>query len=126
MPRGKKEPAEQIIAYAASVEVEVGPFGTGPPFFARQASLPGGTICLTQQRGNIMTKQLTAIIEREGDGYVALCPEVDVASQGDTVDEARTNLQEALELFFETASPEEIKTRFHREVYITQVEVALG
>ena len=73
-----------------------------------------------------MTKQLTAIIEREGDGYVALCPEVDVASQGDTVDEARTNLQEALELFFETASPEEIKTRFHREVYITQVEVAVG
>ncbi len=73
-----------------------------------------------------MTKQLTAIIEREGDGYVALCPEVDVASQGGTVDEARTNLQEALELFFETASPEEIKTRFHREVYITQVEVAVG
>ena len=96
------------------------------PFFARQASLPGGTICLSQQRGNIMTKQLTAIIAREGDGYVALCPEVDVASQGDTVDEARTNLQEALELFFETASPEEIKTRFHREVYITQVEVAFG
>jgi predicted RNase H-like HicB family nuclease len=74
----------------------------------------------------MMTKQLTAIIEREGDGYVALCPEVDVASQGDTVDEARTNLQEALELFFETASPDEIKTRFHREVYITQVEVAFG
>ncbi len=73
-----------------------------------------------------MTKQLTAIIEREGNGYVALCPEVDVASQGDTVDEARTNLQEALELFFETASPEEIKTRFHHEVYITQVEVAFG
>ncbi len=73
-----------------------------------------------------MTKQLTAIIAREGDGYGALCPEVDVASQGDTVDEARTNLQEALELFFETASPEEIKTRFQREVYITQVEVAFG
>ena len=43
-----------------------------------------------------MTKRLTAIIEREGDGYVALCPEVDVASQGATVDEARANLQEAL------------------------------
>ncbi|MEJ2744442.1 MAG: type II toxin-antitoxin system HicB family antitoxin [bacterium] len=55
-----------------------------------------------------MTKQLTAIIEREGDGYVALCPEVDVASQGDTVDEARKNLQEALDLFFESASPGEI------------------
>ena len=55
-----------------------------------------------------MNRQLTAIIEREGDGYVSLCPEVDIASQGDTVDEARRNLCEALELFFETASPEEI------------------
>ena len=52
----------------------------------------------------MMTRQLTAIIEREDDGYVALCPEVDVASQGKTVDEARENLKEALELFFETAS----------------------
>ena len=66
-----------------------------------------------------MNKKLTAIIEREGDGFVALCPELDVASQGDTVDEARKNLQEALELFFETASPEEIKERMHEEVYIT-------
>ena len=73
-----------------------------------------------------MIKQLTAIIEREDDGYVALCPEVDVASQGDTVDEARKNLKEALELFFEMASPEEINSRFHNEVYVTNVEVAVG
>jgi predicted RNase H-like HicB family nuclease len=73
-----------------------------------------------------MTRQLTAIIEREGDGFVALCPEVDVASQGDSVDEARRNLKEALELFFQTASPEEIKHRLHGEVYVTQVEIALG
>ena len=73
-----------------------------------------------------MNRKLTAIIEREGDGYVALCPELDVASQGDTVDEARKNLQEALELFFETASPEEIKERLHDEIYVTNVEVAVG
>jgi predicted RNase H-like HicB family nuclease len=73
-----------------------------------------------------MNKKLTAIIEREGDGYVALCPEIDVASQGDSIDEARKNLQEALELFFETASAEEIADRFHGEVYVTQVEVAVG
>jgi len=73
-----------------------------------------------------MDRQLTAIIEREGNGYVSLCPEVDVASQGDTVDEARRNLKEALELFFETASPEEIKERMHDEVYVTNVEVAIG
>ena len=73
-----------------------------------------------------MNKKLTAIIEREGDGFVALCPELDVASQGDTIDEARKNLQEALTLFFETASSEEIKTRLHEEIYVTQVEVAVG
>ena len=73
-----------------------------------------------------MKRQLTAIIEREGSGYVSLCPEVDIASQGDTIDEAKKNLCEALELFFETASPEEIKERFHDEVYITNVEVAIG
>ena len=73
-----------------------------------------------------MAKQLTAIIEREGNGYVALCPEVDVASQGDSTEEAKNNLKEALELFFETASADEIGTRLHEEVYITQVEVAVG
>ena len=73
-----------------------------------------------------MNKQLTAIIEREGDGYVALCPEVDVASQGDTVAEARDSLAEALTLFFESASAAEIDRRLSGEVYVTQVEVAAG
>ena len=70
--------------------------------------------------------KLTAIIEREGDGYRSLCTEIDVASQGDTIEAARDNLQEALELFFETASPEEIKHRLRGEVFVTQVEVAVG
>lgn len=73
-----------------------------------------------------MQKQLTALIEREGTGYVSLCPELDIASQGDTVEEARQNLREALELFLETASPEEIRTRMHNEVYVTQMEIAIG
>ena len=72
-----------------------------------------------------MLKQLTAIIEREGDGYVSLCPELDIASQGDTIKEARENLREALELFFETASAEEIQQRLHEEVYITRLEIAV-
>ena len=73
-----------------------------------------------------MTRQLTAIIEREENSYVALCPELDIASQGATVAEARENLKEALELFFETASETEIETRLHEEVYVTQVEVSGG
>lgn len=73
-----------------------------------------------------MQRQLTAIIERENDGYVSLCPEVDIASQGNTVQEARENLREALELFFESASPMEIQQRLHEEVYITRLEIAVG
>jgi len=61
-------------------------------------------------------QRLTAIIEREGDGYVALCPELDIASQGDNVEEARDNLTESLELFFETASSQEVKERMHQEI----------
>ncbi len=73
-----------------------------------------------------MIRQFTAIIEREGDSYVALCPEVDTASQGGLVDEARANLKDALDLFFETAPDKEIEERLHDEVYVTHVEVAVG
>ncbi|MDY0220228.1 MAG: type II toxin-antitoxin system HicB family antitoxin [Desulfobacterium sp.] len=56
-----------------------------------------------------MKRYVTAIIEKEGTGYVALCPELDIASQGESVSGAKDNLKEALELFFECASPEEIE-----------------
>jgi predicted RNase H-like HicB family nuclease len=72
------------------------------------------------------THQLTGIIEREGDGYVALCPELDVASEGDTVEAARQNLVEAVELFFEVADPTEVEGRLHLEVFVTYLEVAVG
>jgi predicted RNase H-like HicB family nuclease len=72
------------------------------------------------------TQQLTAIIEREGDGYIGLCPELDIASQGDTIEAARNNLQEAVELFFETADPTEIERRRHSEVFVTRLEVEVG
>jgi predicted RNase H-like HicB family nuclease len=71
-------------------------------------------------------RQMTAVIEREGDGYVALCPDLDVASQGDTIEEARQNLVEAVELFLETADPSEIQQRLHAEVYVTRIEVRVG
>lgn len=70
--------------------------------------------------------QFTAIIEREGDRDVALCPELDIASQGATVEEARHNLLEALELFLETADPEEVARRLHIEVFVTRLDVAVG
>jgi predicted RNase H-like HicB family nuclease len=60
-----------------------------------------------------MTRTLTATIWREEGGYVSLCPELDIASQGDTVEEARANLQEAVDLFFEAADPAEVAERTH-------------
>lgn len=71
-------------------------------------------------------QRLTAIIEREDDGFVALCPELDIASEGASIEEARMNLIEALTLFFETAAPSEVARRLHDEVFVTQVEMPVG
>ncbi len=71
-------------------------------------------------------QNVTALIEREGDEYVALRPELDVASQGKTVAEARSNLREAVELFLEVASESEVAERYHAEVYVTRLDIAVG
>ncbi len=60
-----------------------------------------------------MKKRLTAVIHREDDGFVAFCPELDIASQGNSIQDARDQLREALELFFECASPSEIEACYH-------------
>ena len=72
------------------------------------------------------TSVFTAIIEREGALYAALCPELDVASQGASVEEAATNLREAVELFLECAGPDEIKRRLRTEVFVTKIEATHG
>lgn len=73
-----------------------------------------------------MTQTFTALIQREGDGFVALCSELDIASQGETIEDARRNLIEAVELFFESADSFEIVERLSKEIYITPLEVAVG
>ena len=73
-----------------------------------------------------ITWHLTALIEREGDGYVALCPDLDIVSQGETVEESHRNLREALELFLQEASRSEIEESPHSEVYVTRIEVPAG
>ena len=72
------------------------------------------------------TRQFTAIIQQEGKWFVALCPELDVASQGKSVEEAQANLTEAVELLLDEASPAELRERLHKRTYVTQVEVAVG
>ncbi|MCX6020366.1 MAG: type II toxin-antitoxin system HicB family antitoxin [Chloroflexi bacterium] len=71
-------------------------------------------------------RQFTAVIEREGNQYVALCPDLDIASQGDTVEDARRNLTEAVQMFFECADEAEIEGRLHTEVYVTRIEVEVA
>ena len=66
------------------------------------------------------------MIYRENGGYVALCPELDVASQGDSVEEASGNLREAVELFIETADPSEVAARMREGLYVTALEVNAG
>lgn len=68
------------------------------------------------------TTVYTAIIEKERDLYAALCPELEVASQGTTVEEATANLREAIELFLERADPEEIKRRLKTEIVVTRID----
>jgi len=67
--------------------------------------------------------ELTAVIEKEDDMYISLCPELDIASQGETLEDAKSNLIEALELFFESASESEIKKRLQNDLQITTVTV---
>ena len=71
-------------------------------------------------------RNFTAIIEKEDNMYVALCPEVDVVSQGNTIEEARNNLQEAIELFLESASKDEIASRLKNDFFITNMQIAVG
>ena len=72
------------------------------------------------------TSSYTAIVEKEDNLYISLCPELDIASQGSTIEEATANLREAVELFLECADAEEIKRRLHSEVFITRFEAAHG
>lgn len=71
-------------------------------------------------------QKFTAIIEREDDGYVSLCPELDIASQGLTQAEAKENLVEAIELFLEVADPIEVTRRLQKETLVMQLEVTVG
>jgi len=67
-----------------------------------------------------MTRRFTITIQREGNWYVAKCLENNVASQGETMDEAMDNLREALELYYEDeAMPAPPQT------FITTLEVAI-
>ena len=72
------------------------------------------------------TRTYSAVIHSEGDGYVALCPELDIASQGANVEEATQNLKEAVELFLSAADSSEIAARLDNRVFVTHFEAHVG
>jgi predicted RNase H-like HicB family nuclease len=69
-----------------------------------------------------MSKTFSAIITEEDGGFVALNPDTDVASQGDSLDEALANLKEALELYFEEAGKQG-QINFPNSTFLTTVTI---
>ncbi|HEX9860181.1 MAG TPA: type II toxin-antitoxin system HicB family antitoxin [Nitrospirota bacterium] len=70
-----------------------------------------------------MKYNLSVLITREDDMFVARCAELDVTSQGGTLDEAKTNLKEAVELYIESFGADDIKD-IKGEPVFTTIEVA--
>ncbi len=68
-----------------------------------------------------MRMTFTAVIHKEDDWYVAECPEIGTASQGQTIEEALANLQEATELYLE-----EFPLRESSRPILTTFEVAVN
>lgn len=71
-------------------------------------------------------RRFTAVLHKDEDLWVAACPELDVVSQGGSIEEAIRNLREAIELFLECASAAEIESRMIRETWVGTVEVGGG
>lgn len=71
--------------------------------------------------------KITIIIEKNNHGYYAFCPDLEgCQSQGDTLEEVLANIREAVELYLETLSDEEIKTSLSKEILTTSMEVRVG
>lgn len=66
---------------------------------------------------------LTAVIEKDENWYVATCPELGVASQGETIEHAEAMIKEAVELLLEEASDEEIQRRLDRGVKVMPLQL---
>jgi predicted RNase H-like HicB family nuclease len=74
-----------------------------------------------------MSYKVNAVFSRDENGYYAWCPELPgCQTEGDTYEEARANIQEAIELYLETMTPEEVRDALGKEILTTTVEVAIA
>ena len=67
----------------------------------------------------------SAIIKKDGDWYVARCIEVDVTSQGKTIEESKANLKEAIELYMESFGEEIPPIEEEQDIIYTRMDVAV-
>ena len=71
-----------------------------------------------------MTRKASVLIEKDEHGFYAWCPELKgCQSQGTTIEDALTNIREAIELYLETLSEDERDESLSREILTTTVEV---
>ena len=74
-----------------------------------------------------MSHKVSIVIEKDDSGYYAYCPELEgCQTQGDTFEEVMANIKEAIELYLETMSPEEIKASLSKEIFTTSLEVQVA
>ena len=74
-----------------------------------------------------MSQKVSVVIEKDEHGYYAYCPELEGChTQGDSVDEVMANIKEAIELYIETLSPEELKEVTSKEILTTTLEVQVA
>ena len=74
-----------------------------------------------------MSRRINIIIEKDDHGYYAYCPELEGChSQGDSFDEAFSNIKEAIELYVETLSDEEKKKIVAKDIITTSYEVQVA
>ena len=74
-----------------------------------------------------MSQKVSVVIEKDEHGYYAYCPELEgCQTQGDSVDEVMVNIKEAIELYIETLSPEELKEAVSKEILTTTLEVQVA
>jgi predicted RNase H-like HicB family nuclease len=74
-----------------------------------------------------MSYKVSVVIEKDEYGYYAYCPELEgCQTQGDSLEEAINNMKEAIELYLETMSDDEIKEALSREILTTTIEVKVA
>ncbi len=74
-----------------------------------------------------MSRKVSIVIEKDEYGYYAYCPELEgCQTQGDSFEEVIINIKEAIELYIETLSEDEIKEALSKEILTTTLEVQVA